>query len=94
MCGGGGGRGRYLPPLVIVRTLISHNGSTIILYRHPTAADRPNFRELVLALTGEKGQVLLIPQPDGDSHPLARVLGAPFEAGKNMYKDLQNKYIV
>ena len=63
-------------------------------YRHPTATDRPSFRELFLALTGEKSQVLHIPQTDDEIHPLAGVLGSPLEAGKNMYKDLQNKYII
>ena len=65
-----------------------------LLHRHPDAKGRPSFRELVLALTGDKGQVLLVPQMDGEIHPLARALGAPIEAGKDMYKDLQNKYTV
>ena len=55
---------------------------------------RPSFRELFLALTGDKSQVLLIPQADGETHPLAGVLGSPLEAGKKLYKELQNKYIV
>ena len=55
---------------------------------------RPSFRELFLALTGDISQVLLIPQTDGEIHPLAGVLGSPLEAGKNMYKDLQNKYTI
>ena len=67
---------------------------TCIIHRHPITGSRPNFRELVLALTGDKSEVLLIPQGDGDTHSLARVLGSQLEAGKNMYKDLQNKYIV
>ena len=62
--------------------------------RHPATSTRPKFRDLVLALTGGEADVLSIPQEALDTHQFAGVLGSPLEAGINMYKDLQKKYIM
>ena len=37
--------------------------------------------------------VLNIPEEDSSSNPLAGVLGAPLEAGENMYTSVQKRYI-
>ena len=37
--------------------------------------------------------VLNIPEEDSSSNPLAGVLGAPLEAGENMYTGVQKRYI-
>ena len=66
----------------------------ILLYcRDPVAGNRPRFREFTIVLTGNPHDVLSIPQEALDVHKLAGVLGSPLEAGKNMYSDLQNKYM-
>ena len=61
--------------------------------RHPETSIRPAFRDIVLTLVGSEQMVLNIPEEDSSSNPLAGVLGAPLEAGENMYTDLQKRYI-
>ena len=56
------------------------------------AGSRPGFRELTIGLTGNQSDVLSIPQDDLCTHKLAGVLGAPIEAAKDMYLDLQDTY--
>ncbi len=51
------------------------------------------FRDTVLTLVGNKERVLNIPEEDSATNPLAGVLGAPLEAGENMYSQLQRRYI-
>ncbi len=62
-------------------------------YRHPQTKVRPGFRDVVVTLVGSEEVVLCIPEEDSSTHPLAGVLGAPLEAGENMYQQLQNRYI-
>ena len=51
------------------------------------------FRDIVLTLSGNEKVVLTIPKEDSSTSPLAGVLGAPLEAGKNMYSELQRRYV-
>ena len=51
------------------------------------------FRDVVLTLVGGEKMVLSIPEEDSSTNPLAGVLGAPLEAGENMYSQLQRRYI-
>ena len=60
--------------------------------RHPETSFRPAFRDVVLTLVGSEQMVLNIPEVDSSTNPLAGVLGAPLEAGENMYTDLQKRY--
>ena len=53
---------------------------------------RPKFRDIVLKLVGNKEELLIIPQRDLDLNPQAGKLGAHLEAGRVLYKDLQNTY--
>ena len=63
----------------------------LILYRSPDAMQRPGFRDILMALLDDEREVLNIPTDIG-SNSLAAVLGAPLDAGFNMYTDLQTKY--
>ncbi|XP_064386563.1 probable LIM domain-containing serine/threonine-protein kinase DDB_G0287001 isoform X2 [Halichondria panicea] len=65
----------------------------MILCWHPESSQRLVFRDVVLTLVGSEKMVLSIPEEDSSTNPLAGVLGAPLEAGKNMYSQLQNRYI-
>ena len=56
-------------------------------------SQRPSFRDIVLILVGSEEMVLNIPEEDSSTNPLAGVLGAPLEAGENMYSDLQRRYV-
>ena len=58
------------------------------------AAQRPSFRELLLALLGDPKTVLSIPQEALHTHNLAGVLGSPLAAGENLYSDLRNRYFL
>ena len=60
--------------------------------RHSESSQRPGFRDIVLMLVGSEKMVLNIPEEDSSTNLLAGVLGAPLEAGKNMYSQLQNRY--
>ena len=51
------------------------------------------FRDLLLSLVENETVVLHIPPEAMNSHPQAGVLGAPLEAGQDMYKDTQNIYL-
>lgn len=62
-------------------------------FRNPSSSDRPKFREMVLVLIGKEEDVLYIPQEALDSHRLAGVLGAPLEAGSDMYPELERTYL-
>ena len=56
------------------------------------AAQRPSFRDLLLALLDDPKVVLSIPREALDTHNHAEVLGSPLEAGEHMYRDLQARY--
>ena len=58
------------------------------------ATQRPSFRELLLTLLNIPNAILSTPQEALDTHSLAGVLGSTLSAGENMYRDLQNRYMV
>ena len=64
-----------------------------IMCRHPETSQRPSFRDIVLTLVGSEKMVLNIPEEDSSANPLAGVLGAPLEAGENMYSELFKRYL-
>ena len=56
-----------------------------------TASERPSYTDILRVLTSKKEEVLALPPKEVDEgHPLAVVLGAPLEADKHLYKNLQN----
>ena len=65
----------------------------LCVYRHPETVLRPAFRDILLTLVGSEVVVLNIPEEDSSTNPLAGVLGAPLEAGENMYSELQRRYV-
>ena len=61
--------------------------------RHPDASGRPQFAQLLQVLSRPEHELLSIPEEEGRVHPQATLLGAPLEAGKQLYLELQNTYI-
>ena len=53
--------------------------------------ERPAFRTILLALLDREDHVLKIPN-EVDKNTQAAILGAPLEAGYNMYTQLQISY--
>ena len=66
----------------------------MISVRHPDPKKRPGFNDIMLVLLQNDQSLLNIPEEDLSSHPQAGVLGASLEAGENVYKTLQNMYIM
>jgi hypothetical protein len=54
---------------------------------------RPQFREIVQTLSQSEDELLFIPEEVTRGHPQASILGAPLEAGRDLYPQLQNTYI-
>ena len=79
-----------------VKFLMLHWIILFIPYRHPIAGSRPKFRELVIALTDHPLDFSMINKehPDSYDHQLLGDLGKALEAGKNMYLDLQDSYLI
>ena len=61
--------------------------TALCLCRHPNAAERPPFSQLLQTLSLSEYDLLHIPE---DTQ--ASVLGAPLETGADVYTDLQNAY--
>ena len=60
-------------------------------HRHPDKVQRPGFRKILLALLEKEETVLHIPN-DMVTNSQTAVLGAPLEAGFNLYPQLQSVY--
>eukprot|EP00731_Ephydatia_muelleri_P014771 Em0008g491a len=54
---------------------------------------RPSFRDIHMSLSQDQAFVLHVPEEAASTHPQAAVLGAPLEAGENMYPELQKSYL-
>eukprot|EP00731_Ephydatia_muelleri_P014776 Em0008g496a len=54
---------------------------------------RPSFRDIHMSLFQDQDFVLHVPEEAASTHPQAAVLGAPLEAGENMYIELQKSYL-
>ena len=61
--------------------------------RHPDKSSRPQFLEVGEVLSLPEHELLSIPEEEGRVHPQATLLGAPLEAGKQLYLELQKSYI-
>ena len=64
----------------------------IFCSRHPQASSRPNFSQLLQAFCQPEIELLSWSEEDVRVHPQAAVLGAPLEAGKQLYPELQRMY--
>ena len=62
-------------------------------YRNSDKSARPQFREIVKTLSQPEHELLHIPEEVSKGHPQASILGAPLEAGSNLYTELQNTYM-
>ncbi len=79
------------------RTVVDKTSSLshkILTHRHPKTNERPNFGDILTSTLKDKEEVLSIPKKDTLTHDQANCLGASLEAGLEMYKQLQNTYLV
>ena len=65
----------------------------LLCYRHPDPVARPTFSELYQALSQPESELLGWSEEDMRVHSQAAVLGAPLEAGKDLYRELQERHI-
>ena len=63
------------------------------LYRHSETSRRPSFAQLVEMLSQADFELLLWREEDTQIGPQVSVVGAPLEASKNLYSDLQRVYM-
>ena len=61
--------------------------------RNVDKSSRPQFTDIVHTLSQSEDQLLYIPEVVTRDHPQAAILGAPLEAGRNLYTQLQNTYM-
>ena len=74
----------------------THNGW--LIYRHPQHSSRPTFLSLLKTLSGPTAELLGGGEGEREGEGgcmagQAMVLGAPLEAGRNLYPELQHTYI-
>ena len=65
----------------------------LLHYRNADKPSRPDFAELVHAVSSPVTDLLSWSEEDMRVHPQAAVLGAPLEAGKDLYPELQGTYM-
>jgi len=65
----------------------------LLIHRNTDKASRPTFAELVQTLSSPVTDLLSWTEEDTRIHPQAAVLGAPLEAGKYLYPELQETYM-
>ncbi len=63
-----------------------------IFFRHPDKSSRPSFTEVLEALSEPETDLLCWSVEDTAVQPQAAVLGAPLEAGVDLYPELQRTY--
>ena len=61
-------------------------------WRNPDATLRPSFSDIKMSVSQDQNLLCQIPNEALLTHPQAGVLGAPLEAGENMYTELQSTY--
>ena len=66
----------------------------ILCPRHPEKSGRPTFPALHKTLSQDSRALLPWSVEDHKTHPQATVLGAALEAGKDLYTDIQDSYIM
>ena len=67
---------------------------SICLHRHPDHAYRPTFLSLLKALTNSPSKLLSWSLEDTKGVAQVSILGGPLDAGRKLYPDLQDVYIV
>lgn len=71
------------------------NPSNFLASRHPDRSARPTFSDILQILSPPALQLLSWLAEDTElAHPMASILGATMNAGRSLYPDLQNKYVL
>ena len=65
----------------------------ILFIRCPDHNARPSFKDINMSFSQDQAFVLHVPEEAASTHPQAAVLGAPLEAGENMYIELQKSFM-
>ena len=63
-------------------------------HRHPKTSSRPSFTTLVQIFSQAEADLLIWSEDDLSVHSQVSVLGAPLEAAKDLYPQLQTLYAV
>ena len=77
-----------------IMVMVVYEKITIVLliFRNVDKPSRPDFAELVHTLSSPVTDLLSWSEEDMRVHPQAAVLGAPLEAGEDLYPELQGTY--
>ena len=73
--------------------LVHYHYYGCVLFRNADKSGRPQFREIVETLSQPEHLLLHVPEEVTRGHPQASILGAPLEAGRDLYIELQNTYL-
>ena len=70
--------------------------NTLLLQpRQPESSSRPTFPQLVELLSRADFELFAWEEDDlRNIDPLAKVIGAPLEISENLYRELQNSYVI
>ena len=64
----------------------------VLCCRHPDSHSRPSFPSLCQTLAEEAGSLLELIEPNDQDPSQASLLGAPLQAGAELYLELQKTY--
>ena len=73
--------------------LVLQSSILFVVHRHPEHSSRPSFLVLLKELSKSPDDLLSWPEADTSGlDQQARTLGAPLEAGRNLYPELRGIY--
>ena len=78
---------------IMVKVVYENIIIMLLIFRNADKPSRPDFAELVRALSSPVTDLLSWSEEDMRVHPQAAVPGAPLEAGKDLYPELQGMYM-
>ena len=76
----------------VIKVVYENITIVLLITRNVDKSSRPDFAELVCALSSPVTDLLSWSEEDMRVHPQAAVLGALLEAGKDLYPELQGTY--
>ena len=77
----------------VIKVVYENITIMLLIIRNADKASRPDFAELVRAISSPVTDLLSWSEEDMRVHPQAAVLGAPLEVGKYLYPELQGTYM-
>ena len=77
---------------IMIKMVYENMAIMLLIIRNADKASRPDFAELVHALSSPVTDLLSWSEEDMRVNPQVAVLGAPLEAGKDLYPELQGTY--